>query len=174
MKSNTHLNIFPLVLIFLLIAALVGGSYWYGKQSAFEKSEEQREELEKLEESSSSKEEKKVEEVKKEDTEEEISLALEEAFAVKYSKEVENVDVKINKREGNYIVGGVMFTGEMSGGYVLGAKVDGEWKIVSDGNGITPCNVLDEVNFPVNLVPGCWNTENNTSVNRVTGQVETY
>lgn len=166
MQTNKHTNILPLVLVFLLVAVLAGGSYWYGKQSNLVKNEELIAEQEKLEESTSSKEEKKVEEIKKEDTEEDIILYLKKLFAIKYNREVDDVNITISHRKGDYIVGGVKFAGEMAGGYLLGAKVDGEWTIVFDGNGTIPCSSVDEVDFPSDLATECWDTVNSVSVDR--------
>jgi hypothetical protein len=179
MKPTKHSNILPLVLVFLLITILVGGAYWYGKQSAFIKNKELIEEQEKLEASSSSKEIKKGEEVKVEenkngDTEAEIILALQKEFALKYNRKVEDVHLTISKSKGDYIVGGVKFGDEMAGGYVLGAKVDGAWKIVFDGNGTIPCSAVDAVDFPTDLNAECWDTVTNNVIDRTTGQVKTY
>jgi hypothetical protein len=166
MQTNKHTNILPLVLIFLLVTILAGGCYWYCKQSAYVKNQELIAEQEKAKESSASKEIKKVEEVKKEDTEAEIKAALAELFSIKYNRTVEDANITISKREGDYIVGGVKFAGEIAGGYLLGAKVNGEWKIIFDGNGTIPCESVELVSFPSDLVTECWDTVNNVLVDR--------
>ncbi len=179
MQTNKHTNIFPLVLVFLIFTVLAGGCYWYYKQSAFIKNKELIEEQEKAKESTPSKEVKneveiKTEDTNKEDTEAEIILAFQKLFAVKYNRKVEDVHLTINKSKGDYIIGGVKFGDELAGGYVLGAKVDGVWKIVFDGNGTIPCSAVDEVDFPTDLNAECWNTATNEVIDRVTGQVKTY
>lgn len=171
MENNKHKSIFPLVIIFLSIGVLVFGAYWYGKQSSLENTRneiEEQKEAEESKESTSSKEEEKKEseETKEEDTEEEIKTELKKLFAIKYDKEIEDVNVTISQRKGDYIVGGVKFAGEMAGGYLLGAKVNGEWKIIFDGNGTIPCSSVDEVNFPSDLVTECWDIVNMESVDR--------
>ncbi|MFZ2664094.1 MAG: hypothetical protein WAX66_01925 [Patescibacteria group bacterium] len=180
MENNKHKSIFPLVIIFLSIGVLVFGAYWYGKQSSLENIRneiEKQKEAEESKESTSSKEEEKKDEEKGEgeeeseeteekDTEEEIKTELKKLFAVKYDKEIEDVNVTVSQRKGNYIVGGVKFAGEMAGGYLLGAKVNGEWKIIFDGNGTIPCSSVDEVSFPSDLVTECWDTVNMESVDR--------
>jgi len=174
MENNKRKSIFPLVVIFLFIGILVFGAYWYGKQSSLENTKN---EIEESKESTSSKDEEKKDEgendkedesekMKEEDTEEEIKTELKKLFAVKYNKEIEDVSITISQRKGDYIVGGVKFTGEMAGGYLLGAKVNGEWKIIFDGNGTIPCSSVDKVDFPSDLVTECWDTVNMESVDR--------
>lgn len=171
MQNNKNKNIFPLVLIFLIILVLVGGAYWYGKQTTIQKAEEKAEEQSKTKETTTSgqknnAEEKKPVEEPVEDTNDQIIVALQELFAAKYSRKVEDAIVTISKREGDYVVGGIKFSGEMAGGYVLAAKVEGAWKIVFDGNGTIPCSAVDEVNFPSTLATECWDTVNNINVDR--------
>jgi hypothetical protein len=166
MQNNKNTNILPLIIIFLLILILAGGAFWYGRQTKIEENNSKIAEQEKLKETTPSKEVKNIEEVKQEDTEGEIKAALAQLFAVKYNRAVEDANITISQRKGDFIVGGIKFAGEIAGGYLLGAKVNGEWKIIFDGNGTIPCSSVDMVDFPSSLVTECWDTVNNVNVDR--------
>ncbi len=168
MENNKNSNTLPLVIIFLVIIALVGGAYWFGKNSILrnEPEEEIAVVRDTIEEEVSEPEEVVVEETAEEVTEEptaeveesneSVIETLKLLFAQKYEKRVEDVTVTISQREGDYIVGGVKFADEIAGAYVLAAKVNEAWKIVFDGNGNFTCDVVNVVDFPVTLAPECW------------------
>ena len=190
-KNN---NILPLVVIFLVIAGLIGGAYWFGKSSIMQNSqtedmidikESTEPETEPLEEPelSTTEPSENVEETELEEEAEEGSIDEEEPaieedsdeavieslkllFAQKYEKRIEDITVSISKREGDYLTGGVKFAGEIAGGYVLAAKVNDAWKIVFDGNGNWTCGVVDVVDFPSTLAPECWDEDTMTVVDR--------
>jgi len=190
-KNN---NILPLVVIFLVIAGLIGGAYWFGKSSIMqnpqtedmtdvkESTEPETEPLEETEQSttepSENVEETELEEEAEEESTDEEEQAIEEdsdeavieslklLFAQKYEKRIEDITVSISKREGDYLTGGVKFAGEIAGGYVLAAKVNDAWKIVFDGNGNWTCDVVDVVDFPSTLAPECWDEDTMTVVDR--------
>lgn len=182
MKENNDKNIFPLVLIVAVILILVGGAYWYSQQMKNVEPEKVAEptgvkiidapestESEDLEEVEEDTEEDLADEVAveaEEESEEDIIVALKELFAEKYDKEVEDMTVTISELEGDYLVGGVKFEGEVAGAHVLAAKVDGEWTLVFDGNGTIPCEGVDAVDFPASLVAECWDEATMTSVVR--------
>jgi vacuolar-type H+-ATPase subunit I/STV1 len=103
-------------------------------------------------------EEKNVEE---DESDESVVETLTLLLAQKHKKRVEDIKVTISKREGDYIVGGVVFSDEMSGGLLFAAKTNSAWKIVYDGNGVCSCSDLDLVSFPNTLVKEC--LDDNTS-----------
>ena len=78
------------------------------------------------------------------------------AFAEKYNRPIEEVNASISERIDDYAKGGVSFEGEMGGGWFLAAMEDGDWIIVADGNGTVACEDIEPYNFPVGLVPQCW------------------
>lgn len=179
-KNN---NILPLVVIFIVIAALIGGAYWFGKSSIMQNSQEEKisdvkeatepekpvviEEKIVIEQSDTQpttviEEESKPEE----ESDESIIESLKLLFAQKYEKKVEDINVTISKREGNYLTGGVKFAGEVAGGYVLAAKVNEAWNIVFDGNGTWTCDAVDVVDFPSTLAPECWDEDTMSVVDR--------
>ncbi len=182
-KNN---NILPLVVIFVVIAGLIGGAYWFGKSSIMQnapqeeisdvKDSEDPVVVQEIEEEESAVEElvddeelaEDTEEVVEEESDESVIETLKFLFAEKYEKRIEDVTVEISKREGDYLTGGVKFAGEIAGGYVLAAKVNGAWRIIFDGNGNYTCGVVDVVDFPSNLAPECWDENTMSVVDRTT------
>jgi hypothetical protein len=190
-NNNKQSNILPLVIIFAVIVALIGGAYWFGKSNVMRTPSEEEisdvrepeqvvveeEEEEPVEEESTEPGEESEEETDETEGEEIIDEEAQETdevvvdlfkqlFAEKYSKDVEEVNFEISEREGDYLTGGVKFEGEISGGYVLGAKVNDEWKIIFDGNGNYTCGVVDVVDFPSSLAPECWDENTMQMVDR--------
>lgn len=81
---------------------------------------------------------------------------IREAFAEKYSKPIEDVDVNISENTGTHASGGVRFAGEMGGGMWL-AYNDGEkWLITYDGHGTISCEAVDPYGFPTEMISECW------------------
>lgn len=50
-------------------------------------------------------------------------------------------------------------------GYILAAKVGGEWKKILEGNGIPRCSEIDPYGFPEDIAPGCIDENNNIRKN---------
>jgi len=187
-------NIFPLIVIFVVVAALIGGAYWFGKNSmqnsAFvdvrevsddetgEGKEDASGEEDLTEESSAPAEESSVSSSAAadssstsapsvpEESDESVIETLKLLFAQKYEKRIDDIFVTISKREGDYLVGSVKFAGEDAGAHVLAAKVNGSWKIIFDGNGMWTCDIVDVVDFPSTLVPECLDENTMEVVNR--------
>lgn len=91
--------------------------------------------------------------------EEKVKSALEqikEAFAEKYNKPIEDVDVNISENTGTHAIGGVRFAGEMGGAMWLAYNNGEEWIITYDGHGTIPCSAVDPYDFPADMVPECW------------------
>lgn len=80
---------------------------------------------------------------------------IQTAMAIKYNKNVEDVNISISENNGTHASGGVRFEGEMGGGWLLAAKVNDAWVIVDDGNGTVSCELISPYNFPVSMVPEC-------------------
>jgi hypothetical protein len=189
-------NIFPLIVIFVVVAALIGGAYWFGKNSmqnsAFvdvrevsddetgEGKEDASGEKGLAEESSASAGEFSASSSSSaaadssstsapsvpEESDESVIETLKLLFAQKYEKRIDDIFVTISKREGDYLVGSVKFAGEDAGAHVLAAKVNGSWKIIFDGNGMWTCDIVDVVDFPSTLVPECLDENTMEVVNR--------
>ena len=91
---------------------------------------------------------------------------IKEAFAEKYNKPLSDVNVTISDNTGTYAKGGVSFAGETGGGWWLAYNDSSGWIIVADGNGTVMCEEIEPYNFPVDLVPECWNEATSELIER--------
>lgn len=56
---------------------------------------------------------------------------------------------------GNYAIGSYGQVGVAGGGIWIAAKVNGEWKIATQGNGFPNCDEIAPYNLPKDLIEGC-------------------
>lgn len=80
---------------------------------------------------------------------------IKEAFAKKYNKTIDQVDVLISKKDDTHASGSVKFSGEIAGGWFLAYKEDSGWIIVQDGNGTISCEITAPYNFSSVMIPEC-------------------
>ena len=92
--------------------------------------------------------------------------SIKQAMAKKHNKQVSEVKLTVSKNTGQFAQGSVSFEGEMGGGWFLAAKTASGWVIVQDGNGTISCQTIAPYNFPVSIVPECWDETTNKTVNR--------
>jgi hypothetical protein len=80
-------------------------------------------------------------------------------------KEDVSVKFKLQTNDGKYASGSV--GGGGGGGYVFAAKVNGEWEIVADGNGVILCSGLVKYpDYPRTLIPECYDSTTGKTVKR--------
>ena len=95
--------------------------------------------------------------------EETIVKELQVAFAQKYNKPMEQIQVEIGLAKENKFVRGEVKIGNsesplgFEGGifYAVRDSINGNWIIVHDGNGIIPCEPLELADFPQSMMGGC-------------------
>lgn len=76
-----------------------------------------------------------------------------------------SMNITISKVIGDYAKG--MASEQAGGGIWFAAKVNGDWKLVFDGNGIITCSTLTPYpNFPNTLIPECWDDASNKLMTR--------
>ena len=85
--------------------------------------------------------------------------AITQAMADKHNKTLTETDLTMNEYDGNYASGLVRFTGEIGGGWWLATKTTTGWIIAADGNGSVMCALIEPYNFPVSMVPECWDQD---------------
>lgn len=82
------------------------------------------------------------------------------ALALKYNKPVADVSISIQKENTQYARGSVSFVAKDlppggEGGMFLAAKINGEWKLVYDGNGSIDCaKIKKDYQFPQEMLAG--------------------
>jgi hypothetical protein len=86
-----------------------------------------------------------------------------EAFSNKYSRAKEDFKIEVLTEMGNFAKGTVNINNEHSGGLWFAVKRSGGWNIVYEGNGIMPCDIADGNNLPVEIIPGCVDTQQGNS-----------
>ncbi len=91
---------------------------------------------------------------------------IRQAMADKYNKSEEDANVTIQNNDGEYAKGGIVFEGEMGGGWWLAAKVGNDWIIVADGHGSVLCADIQGYDFPTSMVPECWDEATSTLISR--------
>jgi hypothetical protein len=92
--------------------------------------------------------------------------SIKEAFAEKYNKSFNEITLSIEQNTGTYAKGGVKFTGEIAGAWWLAYNDASGWIIVADGNGTVLCSDIEPYNFPVDMVPECWDEANSELITR--------
>ena len=93
-------------------------------------------------------------------------VLIKEAMAEEHGRGVEEVNLSVGENNGTYATGVVSFAGEIAGGWWLAAKTSGEWVIVADGNGTVLCGDIEAYDFPVSMVPECWDETTEALVER--------
>jgi len=92
-----------------------------------------------------------------------VSKVMTEEFSKRYNKAIENVEVTVDLEQSGFAKGSIRFKGEGGGAIWFAAKVNDEWKLVSDGQGPMDCATAENYNMPKDLVPGCIDTHNNNA-----------
>ncbi len=80
-----------------------------------------------------------------------------EAMVEKYKKDLSEVTIIISQEEGDFARGGVEFApgGQGNAGMFLAVRINGEWEIVYEGNGVADCNKLKQkYNYPQKMLQG--------------------
>jgi len=77
-----------------------------------------------------------------------------------------DVTVKVNTNDGKY-ASGTVNSREGGGGLFFATKVNGEWQIVADGNGVISCSSLAGYpDYPKTLIPVCYDQKTDKLVER--------
>lgn len=92
--------------------------------------------------------------------------AIIKAMASKHDKPISKVNITISQNTGTHAKGGVTFEGEMGGAMWLATTEQGIWTIVFDGNGVVPCADIAPYNFPVDMMPTCFDESVGDIINR--------
>jgi hypothetical protein len=93
-----------------------------------------------------------------ESEEEALKSAVKQAIVEKNNLDSNDLMVTVRTVEGDYATGGAgSVTPGPGGGVWFAAKVNGQWKLVWDGNGAIYCSDLkDYSDFPTSLIPECY------------------
>ena len=94
-----------------------------------------------------------------------VVSAVQDGLVAEHGPDAASMNLTISKVEGNYAKG--MANGTGGGGIWFAAKVNGNWILVWDGNGIITCSDISSYPaFPTDLIPQCWDTATQKLVTR--------
>lgn len=83
-----------------------------------------------------------------------LKTVIKQALVAEHGSTANELTITVSKIQGNFAQGGASASG--GGGMWLAAKVNGNWKLVWDGNGTISCQDVNPYNFPASLVPECY------------------
>lgn len=86
-----------------------------------------------------------------------VGQKIKEVLANKYGKTITETNVKVNKYNGTYAQGSVVFSqdGQGEGGMFLAILNNGSWQVVFEGNGAADCQTLKTTyQFPQDFLQG--------------------
>lgn len=94
-----------------------------------------------------------------------LKAFVKQALVAKHGNSANELNITVSKIEDGYAQGGA--SGEGGGGMWFSAKVNGSWQLVWDGNGVILCQDLAAYpEFPISMIPECYNEQTNKSVKR--------
>lgn len=148
--------------IVVVLFLLVVGLFWYSARPAVAPG---REGLEDLVGPTPQSEEDLVDDSFEQDAET-VGLKVAELLAEKFEKELEDVTIRVRQETRDHAMGLVTFKDEMSGGWWLAAREDGDWILVADGNGSIICQDIEPYDFPKEMVAECYDQETKRMIAR--------
>jgi len=87
------------------------------------------------------------------------------ALVAKHGSPAASLKITVSKIEGDFAQGGASVEG--GGGMWFAAKVEGQWNLVWDGNGVIECSdIASYPGFPKSMIPECWNTPTEKIITR--------
>ncbi len=91
---------------------------------------------------------------------------IKEALARKSGRPPAELTLEINQKNGDYASGSFAFTDETDKGWWLAAKLGSTWQVVAEGDGPVVCERIEGYNFPVTMVPECYDQESGETIRR--------
>jgi hypothetical protein len=93
-----------------------------------------------------------------------IIAAVKAGLIAEHGSDAGTLTITVSKISGNFAQGGAAAAG--GGGMWFAAKIGGVWKLAWDGNGMISCASINPYNFPVTMIPECWDNTTQESVTR--------
>jgi len=94
-------------------------------------------------------------------------IQLREGLAASFDMPVEDIQITIERDSTKQFATGYVNVGEGDrGGIYFAAMADGNWQIAHNGIGIITCLQADRYNFPVGLIPRCYDPEAGVNLDR--------
>lgn len=94
-----------------------------------------------------------------------LKVVIMNALVAKHGSGAKELTISVSKIIGDYSQGGASSSG--GGGMWFAAKVNNEWKLVWDGNGVITCpDLIAYPNFPREMIAECYDPKLNKMVVR--------
>ena len=94
-----------------------------------------------------------------------IIASIKQQLVAEHGPTANSLVVGVSRVEGNFAKGGATETG--GGAMWFAAKVNGQWMLVYDGNGIITCDALKNYqDFPASFIPECFDASTSSTVQR--------
>jgi hypothetical protein len=96
-----------------------------------------------------------------------LLAAIKKGLISEHGASAGSLKITVSKISGNYAQGGAVDEEGIGGAMWLAVKENGVWKLVWDGNGTISCDLTTQYpQFPVSMIPECWNEQTLKSVKR--------
>lgn len=89
---------------------------------------------------------------------------IQEFFVKKYNKSKNDTQVVISHKTNTHAQGGVSFANETGGAIWLAHQENNNWLVDFDGHGAIPCSSVQPYDYPKDMVPECWDEQENKLV----------
>jgi len=88
-------------------------------------------------------------------------------LAESFSMDEEEVQITAEGESTPEFMTGYVNVGESEkGGIYFAAKTDGKWELVHNGVGVIYCSVVEKYNFPIGIIPRCYDIETGKTKDR--------
>lgn len=96
-----------------------------------------------------------------------LAKAVKAQIVAEHGQVASTLKITVNKIQGDFAQGAANDPDARGGGQWFAAKVNGEWKLVYDGNGMITCDQLEDYpEFPADLIPACFDKASEQMQNR--------
>lgn len=95
-----------------------------------------------------------------------LKVEIHKQLVAKHGPNAASLTISVSQIVDDYAKGGASEPG-VGGGMWFAAKVDGNWELIWDGNGIITCtDISDFPDFPTSMIPECYNTSTQSMIKR--------
>lgn len=153
-------------LMLLLVGFVAYGAYYWGSKN---KTVIQPSTTQMVDQASPSSTEPSIPTVTQKQVDEKPALivAVRQGLVAKHGGDAGRFVISVSAVEGEYASGGVTEVDAVGGAMWLAVKVNGNWRLVWDGNGTISCDlIVTYPEFPKTLIPECWNEQTGKNVVR--------
>ena len=98
----------------------------------------------------------------------ELLTQIDPVFRQQNPKLNNQLQLFLNRQSGNYASGSYQTAEPFESGWWLAAKISDQWQIIASGNGNILCQNIEGYNFPISIVPECYDQNTGNIIDRAT------